>query len=780
MRFRNNSKLRIYYNNFNKLKIILIIFLVAFIFWYPILLTDKIPWIGDISRQYFPWYLQLHQSLSQFRLPFWIPEMGAGYPLLAEGEVGVFYPLNFILIFLFSPLTGFKLYFPIHTIIATIGVYLIGRKWKLSKEAALFSGLVFAYSFFFTIRSIHPSIIAASSWLPYGIYLIELSNKLLKPKLLMYLSFVIALQLIVGHPQIAMISLSFYLVYFLLRLFLIPQAKFLNKKKFAGIFLLAVFLGLGLAGLQVLPTLELSNFSSRAGKDLSFIFSYSLPKSQYLTYLFPYLFGITPANSNLGYLQFGGHFWEFALYIGIMPLILALVGLTYVKHNRYALICAISIFIFALAAIGGYLQVYRVLVRLLHLPFRVSARFILPLTLSISLLAGIGLNQLLTGFKSNYLKVITLFTGGVSLFLLLVTFTQFFPANLLLSNFAKVTNQFLKHFVFTEFQRIDLNNFSLLNYLISLQVILLFVSLAVIFLHRKSYASKTFFVIAVFGLFFIDPFLQGFLYQTPVSPDFISEPEITTNMNWQTPTERMFTFTEPSAIEIEKLTIQPNINLIWNISSFNSITPLPLKFHEEVNDLTRKNLTFLNILSVKYVLSPTIISVDNLNLINKNNSVFVYQNQKALPRAYLVFAYEQVDEKQLMQKILNNADKLNQKVIISSSEQLPVLEQNSNNTDQIVKFDRYDPTEISILVNTKNEGILVLTDSFYPGWRAYIDEKETQIFPANGIFRGIFIPKGNHQVEFRYISNSFYLGLGVSLLSGIAWVLIYFLLKELL
>jgi uncharacterized membrane protein YfhO len=61
--------------------------------------------------------------------------------------------------------------------------------------------------------------------------------------------------------------------------------------------------------------------------------------------------------------------------------------------------------------------------------------------------------------------------------------------------------------------------------------------------------------------------------------------------------------------------------------------------------------------------------------------------------------------------------------------------------------------------------MLILTDSYYPGWRAYVDGKETTILRANHFFRGVPVGPGAHVVEFQYDPLSFKVGLRVSFLT---------------
>jgi uncharacterized membrane protein YfhO len=66
-----------------------------------------------------------------------------------------------------------------------------------------------------------------------------------------------------------------------------------------------------------------------------------------------------------------------------------------------------------------------------------------------------------------------------------------------------------------------------------------------------------------------------------------------------------------------------------------------------------------------------------------------------------------------------------------------------------------------VVVETESAtgGLLVLTDAIYPGWRATVDGQPATMYQTDGLFRGLFVPQGEHQVVFEYESASYRLGL---------------------
>ena len=87
----------------------------------------------------------------------------------------------------------------------------------------------------------------------------------------------------------------------------------------------------------------------------------------------------------------------------------------------------------------------------------------------------------------------------------------------------------------------------------------------------------------------------------------------------------------------------------------------------------------------------------------------------------------------------------------------------------------YHPEHVRLQVESGSEGILVLSDSFFPGWEASVNDEEAEILRANFLFRAVRVPGGRSVVDFRYQPRSYSAGklaslLGLALILGV-WVL---------
>jgi hypothetical protein len=80
------------------------------------------------------------------------------------------------------------------------------------------------------------------------------------------------------------------------------------------------------------------------------------------------------------------------------------------------------------------------------------------------------------------------------------------------------------------------------------------------------------------------------------------------------------------------------------------------------------------------------------------------------------------------------------------------------------KLISYEPNKVEFEVQTEKEGYFIFNDTYYPGWRAYIDGKEEKI-SSFYVFRSVSIPKGKHILAFIFRPFVYKLGLYLSLLT---------------
>jgi hypothetical protein len=190
----------------------------------------------------------------------------------------------------------------------------------------------------------------------------------------------------------------------------------------------------------------------------------------------------------------------------------------------------------------------------------------------------------------------------------------------------------------------------------------------------------------------------------------------------------------------------------------------------------------LNILGVKYILHKVdlhdasipdyhIFPEETYKLLWGRGNWQVYTNENALPRFYLVSDYiVKTNKEDILSEIFQKKIDLKNTAILEENTSLKL----GNDENSIVKLLKYEPQRVSFSVNSSENMLLVLSDTYFPGWTADIDEKGAKIHRANYTFRAVEIPKGKHTVTFTYSPSSLLLGFWISALSIFCIILLMF------
>ncbi|MBN2678578.1 MAG: YfhO family protein, partial [Anaerolineaceae bacterium] len=338
-------------------------------------------------------------------LPLWNSLNGMGAPLAANYQSALFYPPTWLLLpfYLMGGAGGLAMgetwSVVLHLIWPGIGMVFLMRKLGCGKFAQAVAALAFSLSGYLVTRATFLSINVAVAWLPWVILAAEYLTGERKPglKAILGSSLIIGLLLLAGHAQTAFYTLLLAGCWVLFR-----QSCFGWKSTGKVVFTwgLSVLLGCGLAAIQLIPTAEYLMQSQRAAEiGYDYAVNYSFLPWRFLTTLMPNLFG-TPADGT--YLLKADAYWEDAIYIGLLPLILglgALILAIWMKHSDDSLrIRGMTIFlavvsvIATLIALGSNTPIFPFLYN--HVPtfdlFQAPARWMIWFVFAFSVMAGIG------------------------------------------------------------------------------------------------------------------------------------------------------------------------------------------------------------------------------------------------------------------------------------------------------------------------------------------------------------------------------------------------------
>ncbi len=382
----------------------------------PVLFTGQALFWGTPYLQFVPWRMAAWEALKSGQLPLWNPLVGMGAPLIANYQSALFYPPNWLQFALAAVggigwlAWGQALLVALHLAWAGWGTWLLARRLGMGPLARIVSGLAFSLCGYLVARAGFLSINAAVAWLPW----ILLASAAIAPfprdgvgesrrpyfLRILPLALCIGLQLLAGHAQTAWYTL----------LLLAAWVAFWGwrnggwRTMAVSLVQLAapVLIGTGLAAVQLLPTAEYLLQSQRSSAvDYTMAVNYSFWPWQLITLLAPDFFG-NPAQGN--YWVTANNYWEDAIYVGLLPAILAfsaLIGLFsrrspahQPKDKRLIGFLGSVILVAFLLALGKNTPIFPFLYH--HVPtfalFQAPARFTLWAEFALALLAGLGVS----------------------------------------------------------------------------------------------------------------------------------------------------------------------------------------------------------------------------------------------------------------------------------------------------------------------------------------------------------------------------------------------------
>jgi hypothetical protein len=150
-----------------------------------------------------------------------------------------------------------------------------------------------------------------------------------------------------------------------------------------------------------------------------------------------------------------------------------------------------------------------------------------------------------------------------------------------------------------------------------------------------------------------------------------------------------------------------------------------------------------------------------LELAEIPQGVWTYRNPNALPRAYVSYHAEALTDQEALARIRESAFDPWHSAIVPQEQASKLAALTEASPDQRVSpatVVEYTPHRVVIEAQADAPGLLVLSDTWYPGWRATVDDAETDVLRVNYVLRGVRLEPGAHRVVFRFAPTSLYLG----------------------
>ena len=731
--------------------------------------SATIPW--DAKAHFLPHLQFLAQSFHAGQSPFWNPYIFSGSPQIADPQSLIF-SLPFLLVALFdaSP-TAYVLDCTVLGMqtIGGVGILLFFRERRWFWGGALIAAIIFVHGGSAAWRVQHVGQIISLAWWPISLWLLErtisrggLANGIA-------LGFIAAMMAL-GRDQVAWLGLWLLAAYAVSRLVESPERTEKFKRVFlplsaaALVFLLLTLIPVSLSALLV-------EHSTRAGLDYEAAARGSLHPSALLTLLVPNLFG-----SDGPFLEFWGApsaIWAdtglflarnmSVLYLGSLP-VLALLGWGMLRGFALAKEVRILTFLVVLTllyALGRYTPVFEVLHA--SLPgaglFRRAADATFFISTLAAILAGWILGRVLDG-SARPLGRSSQKIAGIILLLIFAT-------------------SLLVAFAFGQLDKAIIP--------ILLAVATMLISLVALRLvDTRSAWHSTLSVILLAGVLTVDLGVHNGPSESTALPpaDFAMLDQHGTNETIQFLKARIAaaaTADRRDRVELAGLGFAwPNASMTHRLENTLGYNPVRLDDYakatgagDTVAEPGQRQFSALmpsydshlaDLLGLRYIVTGVDIekidpklTEDALLLLAQTPDGLIYENPDALPRVMIVAKAQSVDQDGLIRTgewpagfdpketvLLDpGVAGIVPAVTVDQASGKPHAEASAVIRD-------YQTTEIVVQTKSDHQGYLLLNDVWHPWWFAEIDGAPAPVLRANGLFRAVALPQGEHEIRFRF------------------------------
>jgi len=682
---------------------------------------------GDYSGQFFAFGDYQARRFLAGEIPLWNPYNNAGHPFLADTQSAVFYPPRLFTIVISHWLGGWsyaalEAETIVHVWLASLFMYLFVRTVSRSLTAGLVSGITLAYGGYMAgYPPLQLAVLEAGIWLPLallGVYKASESEPPAQwqPRWLALSTASLSFSLLAGHPQT-----SLFLTYVLIA-YMIHRAirRQINWKSTLAVVLGTVGLGFGVAAVQLLPGLEYTRLTTRAGMNFDALAG-GFPFSDVLVFLIPNVLTV----------------WS-PLYSGIAPLVLASIALWQGRESaRFwggAALIALGI------SFGGATIFYRL--AYLTMPgfalFRGQERAAYVIAYSVAIMAGLGIATLQNSAVKPYRLARILGIGAATAWVLAIEvliLDRVFPDT-------------------------DLFPFTRAFFFLGLLATLVWIIIG----RLSQPAQRVWWSLALIGLLVFD------LFST------------TMGTNWEpvpASQRRLLSDLVPAALADKglfrvdgRLGLGENYGTLVGLQDIRGISPLRLTTLDHYLALPQYRLHQL--LSVKYVFTDwTQLEVPSSVIAESSDGtlpLYLHQITDPTPRAWMAYRVMVTsDEAQALGWLADPAFDVRGTVILESAPDLDLPSEPP--TGWQVQIEQYAPEQIVLSVSTPTDGILVISEMDYPGWQAIVNGEPVPIWRADAGLRALPLRAGEYQIEMVYRPLSVTLGAAGSAVSVLTLLL---------
>lgn len=801
---------------------------VAAFFW-RVTFTHAMFFYRDVLDYSYPHARFIAEMLHRWQLPYWNPLMNFGEPVLANPNFLFFYP-DTILYAVLPVNLAYSLHYVLHFALAAAGTYLAARAWNLTRSAAFFAGVIFAFSGPLLSLGNFYNEVACAAWIPWALLATHYAVARRSRRGWTLLAMIFALQFLASEPMTLLASYALCLAYALVKVAV--EAKVRRFGAGAGVvgrFILVGLLMLGIAAIQLLPSLELLRFSRRGAGAISFgeTVTWSFHPLSLLEMVIPDYFGqpFVYANAWSVLINNRNKAYFVSVFVGFVPFYLALAG-WFLRKSWREHFAAASFLALAVLAFGKYTPAFKLLYWVfppLHL-LRFPCKLIVPALLMLAMLAGLGFDALRAYSTSanRRMKQFLIPVACVGL-----AFLSFWIISWLSPSVLHILTGWLlsgRNGVFASLPARDVElhawddaaNSFIASTRVSIPGVLGFVLggflLGVALAGGKGWPRKALPIVA--GLAGLQLVLVNYDANPTVPAEFYAyAPPAAAKMAGAQSEAHRFCYifgenparsgagaapldfsTIPVASELEGPAVEAfrdrlvmargsmltGMSGIFNHDVEDTFPPYMEQFWiyalRTLTDASRRDI-LLGRMNVKYYFSHHPQSQATLReaaqIIDGSPGVeFLYENVEAMPRAYAVSSsIVSQDPERILEQLSSPDFNAQSTAILGPGEGVQRQTAGAGAPGDVSITDR-GPNALTLHARMPAPGFVVLLDRFDPNWQATVDGVPAPIYRGNLLFRAVAVDAGQHKIRFIYHQRGLAAGAIISVVSILAGLLL--------
>jgi hypothetical protein len=710
-----------------------LLFVLVSAFWWKLTLTNQYTWLNgfDLSNQVLPWFQFQAGALHQGELPLWDPYHWFGQPVLGQVQTGAAYPLNWVLFLL--PLRNGWLrhsyllwYFVIIHAMAAWFAYLLCRDLGRSRLASTFGALLFACAGYMGTND-WPQMINGAVWLPLVfLFLLRTLRRPVEIHSAALSGMFLGIAWLSGHHQVPIFSTLAAGAVWLATL---VRRRDEWKRLIPAGAVWALTLGLT-SGLQSLPAYEYGKLAVRwVGAAAPVGWADRVPYSVHGTYSlgFRSLYGIVVPEV-----------WLHAVpFIGVTAASLAVLAIASGwRDPRVKLFTAVAAGGFAFA-LGGNSLFHGIVYGLIPIvdKARTPAMAIVVFHLGASILATFGVDSLRVPGSRVWLRRLSaiLAAGAVAMLLVLLAILLAYPA------------------AYRD-ERLVLPVIAGLGF-----AVILFAA------SRGALTPVAAGVLAI-GLMTLEVGnVSGYHMPNRLDPNVRSllapmaqDTDIVDFLRRQR---------GPFRIETDSQVIPFNFGDWHALEAANGYLA---SLTSNVNSQDAFTDRAIRLLNVRYSVGVKPTRFGQREVFSGSSGRKVFENPDVLPRAWTVHRVVSQPSADAIRLFLEKPENDPRDIAVIQGA-VPELEGCSGG-DAVTILER-KLNSMDLLATMKCRGLVIVSDTRYPGWVATVDGAERPILEVNGMMRGVVVEGGQHRIRMQYRPRSVVLGALMTVL-GIAVALV--------